>query len=133
MSTASARPTPSASAISVAFVLDTVLILLFAVVGRSSHELELTPLGLLETAWPFLTGLAIAWMTLVVWKAPFSILRSGIPLWAGTLAIGMLLRLITGAGTALPFVFVATCTLCLLLVGWRVIAAAMRGMRARRH
>lgn len=115
-----------------AFVLDALLIIVFAMLGRSSHTLELTAMGVLETAWPFLVGLAVSWIAAVVWRAPVAPIRAGLPLWIGTVAIGMLIRALTGAGTALPFVLVATGTIGLMLVGWRALSAVIRRMRTQR-
>lgn len=115
-----------------AFVLDALLIIVFAMLGRSSHTLELTAMGVLETAWPFLVGLAVSWIGAVVWRAPVAPIRAGLPLWVGTVAIGMLIRALTGAGTALPFVLVATGTIGLMLVGWRALSAVIRRMRTQR-
>ncbi|MEI3849450.1 MULTISPECIES: DUF3054 domain-containing protein [unclassified Microbacterium] len=111
--------------------IDVVLVLVFAAIGRASHERGLTPLGVVETAWPFLAGLALGWLVLMAWRAPRAVLRTGLPLAAIAVAGGMLLRLATGAGTALPFVVVATATLLLFLVGWRLIAALI-ARRSRR-
>lgn len=116
-----------------AFVLDAVLLLIFASMGRRSHELGMTAAGLLETAWPFLAGLGITWVATLAWRAPVSPIRTGLPLWGGTLVIGMFLRVLTGAGTALPFVLVATGTIGLMLVGWRGLAALLRGMQGTKN
>lgn len=108
---------------------DAALVLLFAGLGRSSHARETSALGLLETAWPFLLGLAVTWVAARVAQHPLAPVRAGLPVWLGTVAIGLLLRAITGAGVALPFVLVATGTLALLLIGWRLIAALVRRIR----
>jgi hypothetical protein len=42
----------------------------------------------------------------------------------------MLLRAVSGQGTAVPFIVVATLNLLALLVGWRLVAATLT--RARR-
>lgn len=115
-----------------AFVGDAALITVFAAVGRSSHARAETLLGLFQTAWPFLAGLALLWLALRAWRRPLDILRTGIPLWIGVVAVGMLLRLVTGAGTALAFVIVATVTLGVFLLGWRGIAALVRKLSSRR-
>jgi len=39
----------------------------------------------------------------------------------------MLLRAVTGQGTALAFVLVASVVLAVLLLGWRALAARVRG------
>lgn len=113
-----------------AFMLDAVLVVLFAALGRSEHDRAATVTGLFETAWPFLAGLAIAWLVALVWRNPTAPLRSGVPVWIGAVALGMLFRALSGQGTALPFVLVATGTLLLLLVGWRIIATLI--IRARK-
>lgn len=111
--------------------IDVLLVVAFAALGRSSHSREATILGLWATAWPFLAGLAITWVSARVSKHPLSPARSGVPLWIGTVVIGMILRALTGAGTALPFILVATGSLALFLVGWRLIAQLIRWITAR--
>ena len=44
-----------------ALALDTALVIVFAVIGRSSHAEGLDVAGVWGTAWPFLTGLAVGW------------------------------------------------------------------------
>ena len=45
----------------VAFIVDVAFVLVFAAVGRATHD-EVNPvLGVLATAWPFLVGLAVGW------------------------------------------------------------------------
>lgn len=123
------RSAASAGPVTLAIAIDVALVLLFAGLGRSSHERVSTLPGLLETAWPFLAGVAVMWFALRTWRRPFAPLRTGIPLWAGTVAVGMLLRMLTDAGTALPFVVVAFVALGALLVGWRGIVAAVDRLR----
>lgn len=111
---------------------DAALVLLFAGLGRSSHEREATFVGLLETAWPFLAGLAITWISARISQRPLAVLKSGIPVWVGTVALGLLLRFWTGGGVALPFVIVSILTLAAFLLGWRaIVALAQRLRRAR--
>jgi hypothetical protein len=110
-------------------VSDAVLVVLFAAVGRASHDSDVW-LGLGRTAWPFLAGLALGWLITRGWRAPFAPLRTGVGVWAATVTGGMLLRAVSGQGTALPFIIVAALTLLLALVGWRVVATIVR--RARR-
>ena len=114
------------------FTLDAALVLLFAGIGRGSHARSATFLGLLETAWPFLAGLAIMWLVTLAHRRPTALVRTAIPVWIGTVAIGMGFRAVTGHSTALPFVIVATLTLLLFLVGWRLIALIVRKARAKR-
>ncbi|GAA1569180.1 DUF3054 domain-containing protein [Leucobacter aridicollis] len=121
----------SAAAIAGALALDAILIVVFAAIGRGSHAREATLLGPLETAWPFLAGLAISWLLALAWRRPAAILRTGLPVWIGTVALGMLFRALTGQGTALPFVIVATLTVGAFLLGWRLIALLVSRGRSR--
>lgn len=109
---------------SLAVLLDVVVVLLFALAGRASHELTGGVAGMLETAWPFLVGLAVGW--LAVLRQPADRRRwwlDGATIAVCALVIGILLRVASGGGAALPFVLVATGVLVLGLVGWRGIAA----------
>lgn len=108
---------------------DAALVLLFAGLGRSSHARDATVLGLLETAWPFLAGLAITWISARISRRPLAVVKSGIPVWLGSVAIGMILRALTGQGTALAFVIVATVTLGVFLLGWRALVALFGRLR----
>ncbi|GAB2549821.1 DUF3054 domain-containing protein [Leucobacter ruminantium] len=108
---------------------DAALVLLFAGLGRSSHARDATVLGLLETAWPFLAGLAITWISARISRRPLAIVKSGIPVWLGSVAIGMILRALAGQGTALAFVIVATVTLGVFLLGWRALVALFGRLR----
>ncbi|WP_053388030.1 DUF3054 domain-containing protein [Leucobacter japonicus] len=114
-----------------AFCADIAFVLLFAGIGRSSHEREASLFGLFSTAWPFLVGLAITWLALRVARHPLSVLRAGVPVWIGTVVIGMLLRAATGASIAPAFIIVATITLAVFVLGWRAIAALVLRLRRR--
>ena len=58
-------------AIALAAVLDTVLVVAFAALGRASHDSDLLG-GLWQTAWPFLVGLALGWLVTLAWRAPLT-------------------------------------------------------------
>lgn len=110
-----------------AVALDVILVLIFATMGRNSHELGMTFIGVLATAWPFLVGLAVMWAVLRAWRNPVDPIRTGVPLWVGTVILGMLLRiLVTDAQFVLPFFLVAAGTIGLMLVGWRALSALIR-------
>jgi hypothetical protein len=104
-----------------ASVADGAAVLLFAAVGRLSHAEGVTPLGVLEVAWPFLVGGAVGAVAGRTWRRPES-LRSGAAIWAGTLVGGMLLRALTGGGVQVSFVIVAATVLAILQLGWRLVA-----------
>ena len=117
--------------VGVALALDVLAVLLFAAVGRRSHAEGLAVLGILRTAWPFLVGVAAGWLLARAWRAPDALMAAGVPVWLGALVVGMLLRVATGAGTALSFVVVAAVSLAVLLLGWRLVARAVPARRGR--
>lgn len=120
--------------VALAAVLDIVFVLVFASSGRSQHGEVSSIAGTFATAWPFLLALLLSWLISFAWRRPFAIVRSGIPIWLGTVALGMLFRVwFTTGGAALPFVLVATGTLGISLIGWRAIAALLRVLRSRRR
>ena len=114
-------------------VVDVVAVLLFALIGRVSHDGG--PLGFVGTAGPFLVGLAVGWVVMRAWRLPGRIIWTGIGVWVATVAGGMLLRVATGQGTQVAFILVATATLGVLLLGWRgaglLIARALRERPSR--
>ena len=110
-------------------VLDVVLLLVFAGLGRSAHALN--PGGLLETAWPFLLGLFFGWAAWRIHREPFVVWARGVALWLTTVAVGMGLRLLTGEGTDPAFVVVALGVLAVFVLLPRAVAglALRRGGR----
>ena len=116
----------------VAFALDVLLVVVFAAVGRASHD-EANPLvGALVTAWPFLVGTAVGWAVVRVLRKAWPLeVGPGITVWFATVLIGMVLRQSTGQGTAVSFVLVAALVLALFLVGWRALATLVP-LRTRR-
>ncbi|MBG6083380.1 DUF3054 domain-containing protein [Zhihengliuella flava] len=109
-------------------LLDAVLIIIFAAIGRRTHEHGLDVLGVLGTAAPFLLALlALASMT----RYPVTSDRlwpQGVMTWLGVVAFGLALRVIFGDTAALAFVIVTTVTLGILLLGRRLVT----GFLARR-
>jgi hypothetical protein len=113
-----------------AIAVDVICILVFAIVGRSSHQEATDLLGVAHTAWPFLAGCLVGTLLGRTWRHPLS-LKSGVAVWLSTVAIGMSLRLLTGAGISLSFVVVASCVLALLLLGWRAGLQLIQHARAK--
>jgi hypothetical protein len=110
--------------------IDVLSILVFVVIGRRSHDEGSGLGGIVETAAPFLIGLAAAWLIVRVWRWPLAVL-TGVAIWPITVLIGMMCRnLIFGRGTPASFVLVATIFLGLCFVGWRMAA---RALARRRH
>lgn len=105
-----------------ALLTDAVLILVFAAIGRSSHAEGLTVGGTLGTAVPFLAGMLLGWLFQWIFeKKPALSVSDGATVWVATVAAGMTIRHLTGEGTALPFIIVATVVLGAFLLGWRVL------------
>ena len=109
-------------------VADGVAILTFATVGRLSHAEELSLPAVIGVAWPFLVGGAVGTLVGRTWRRP-SALSSGVSVWLGTVAGGMLLRWLSGGGVQPSFVIVAGVVLAVFLLGWRT---GVRLVRARR-
>jgi len=105
----------------VAVVLDVCCVLLFVVIGRASHTKGESLAGIASTSWPFLCGLAVGWAASRAWRRPLSPYPAGVAAWLGTVALGMILRVVSGQGTAVAFIIVALVFLGLFLVGWRVL------------
>jgi len=115
-----------------AFVLDVLLVVLFALIGRLSHAEGLTFGGLVTTASPFLAGTVGAWAVLATRGRPRPAgVAAGVLVWASTLVVGMLLRAITGQGVALSFILVAGTVTALFLIGWRALGAYLVRRTAR--
>ena len=108
-------------------VADAVLVVVFAALGRSSHGETLT--GALSTAWPFLVGALVGWLVCRGTRRPASVLPTGVCVWLCAEVGGMVLRALTGQGTALPFVVVSFLVLGLLLVGYRLALLALQRLR----
>ncbi|WP_353827109.1 DUF3054 domain-containing protein [Agromyces sp. SYSU T0242] len=125
--------TPPGRGIAAAFfALDAVLVVVFAGIGRASHQEGLDAAGVWATAWPFLLGLGAGWLLVRAWRRPAALIPTGIAAWLATVVIGMLARIATGEDAAAAFVIVATATLALLLLGWRALVALVRRIRASR-
>jgi Protein of unknown function (DUF3054) len=106
----------------VAAVLDVCLVVIFVVIGRASHVKGESLAGIASTSWPFLCGLAVGWVTSRAWRRPLALSPTGVAVWLCTVALGMILRVVSGQGTDIAFICVALAFLCLFLLGWRVLA-----------
>ena len=113
-----------------ALAADAICLLVFAIVGRSSHGESTDLLGVLRTAGPFLGGYLLGLLLARGWRSPFA-RTTALVLWVSAVVGGMLLRVLTGAGTAWSFVIVTTVVLAAFLLGWRGIFALVQRARAR--
>ena len=123
----------------VAAGLDLLLVAVFVVVGRSSHDEGITLAGWGETAWPFLLGLAAGW-GLIRWRShawPHRVLH-GVTLAVATVVVALVVRPLMGqsvgdgVGGFLSFGAVGLAFLLLFIVGWRALAALALPALARR-
>ena len=110
----------------IAVILDCCCVLVFVIIGRASHTRGEGLAGIASTAWPFLAGLAGGWLAARAWRQPFRLWPAGVGAWLGAVALGMVLRVVSGQGTALAFIGVALAFLGLFLLGWRLLAGALR-------
>lgn len=115
----------------IAALLDLVLVVIFTLIGRASHDEALSFGGLVETAWPFVIALAVGWLSARAWRSPARLWPTGVIVWASTVVVGMLLRAAFGHGTATAFIIVTCVTLAAFLLGWRGIVAVVARTRAR--
>lgn len=105
--------------------LDTFVVVAFVAIGRRSHDENPGIAGLVETATPFVLGLALAWVIARAWSEPWS-WRTGLIVWIGTILAGMVLRRFAfDEGTATSFVIVTSVFLGTFLNGWRVVARTL--------
>jgi hypothetical protein len=109
-----------------AALADVVAVVVFCAIGRRSHAEGITVAGVAETAWPFLAGAALGWLLSRGWRKPTAVAPTGIAVWVCTVVVGMLLRKATSAGVAASFIVVASVATGVLLIGWRLAAAAFR-------
>lgn len=108
-----------------ALATDVVCLIVFAAIGRRSHDEGLNLAGIAETAWPFVTGALAGWLLSLGWRRPYSLLPTGVAVWVCTIVVGMLLRKLTSAGVAPSFVVVASIATAVLLLGWRAGIAVL--------
>ena len=117
-----------------AFIVDAVLVLVFAVIGRASHGEN--PGGFLITAWPFLVALLVGHVVAALLPArprrPWALVWGAV-VWAVTVIGGLLLRVATGDTAQIAFIIVTTLVLGVFLVGWRAAAAVLRRRAGRQR
>jgi Protein of unknown function (DUF3054) len=105
-----------------AVVLDVCCVLIFVIIGRASHTKGESLAGIASTCWPFLVALGVGWLAARGWRRPLAIRPEGLVIWLCTVALGMILRVVAGQGTAVAFIAVALGFLGLFLLGWRLLA-----------
>jgi hypothetical protein len=113
-----------------ALLADVALIVVFVLIGRREHDSGGAILGFLVTLWPFLAALGVGWLVTRAWRRPTAPL-TGLLLWPIVVVVGMLLRAISGQGTAFSFIIVTALVLAAFLIGWRLAVAAINRARVR--
>lgn len=111
-----------------AAALDLVLVIVFCLIGRRSHDEIASMSGFVHTAWPFVGGMALGWAVASRGKGgltPEAVWPFGVIVWVGTLVGGMILRLVDDQGVAVSFMIVAGTVLAVFLLGWRLIFHAI--------
>lgn len=106
--------------VAVAALIDVVAVGLFVAIGRSSHHHPETVGGFLSTAWPFAVGVGVGWI--VSARCPLWLPRAGLIVCLATVAVGMILRVVAGQGTAWAFILVALAFLGAVMVIGRTLA-----------
>jgi Protein of unknown function (DUF3054) len=121
--TTAQRP-PSVGRVLVALIADLACVVVFAAIGRATHDEAGSFGGTISTVWPFVVGCLLGWVFSRGWRAPLAMMPRGVAVWLSTVVVAMLLRRLTDAGTAVSFVAVAGIVLLLFIVGWRLLVAA---------
>lgn len=108
--------------------IDLAAVVVFTVIGMINHGTDLVHFPLV--LWPFIAGLAIAWMVPAVRSLPLLVWPTGVIVWLSTTAIGLLLRGVLSEGVAGgdisgAFPVVTAITLGVLLIGWRLVLMLM--------
>lgn len=107
-------------------VLDLLTVLVFVAIGRGVHAHGLSLGGMASTSWPFLVGLALGWLAVTVTGRSSASLVGGLAVLIATVTLGMVLRVVSGQGTAFAFVLVALGFLGATMLGWRLVVTGLR-------
>jgi hypothetical protein len=110
-------------------IFDLVWILLFVAIGRSAHQHGVTFSGMALTTWPFAVGLTVGWVLTWRRRRTGDTPLDGFVIVLITVAVGMVLRVVSGQGTAFAFILVAIAFLSLFMVGWRLVAKVLINRR----
>lgn len=113
-----ARPVVAASA-------DLAWLVVFVLIGRSSHTEGESLAGIARTLWPFVVGLAAGWAVARAWRLPAAVVPTGVVVWPVCVAVAMALRAVSGQGVAAAFIGVALAFVGLGLLGWRAVVGVV--------
>ena len=107
-------------------LVDLLLVAVFATIGRATHGDALTPRGIFDTAWPFLTACLVAWAVMLIRKRDHLGISAGFFVWFTTWAGGLVFRVAAGDTAAVAFIIVAAAVLLVFLLGWRMLDPLVR-------
>jgi hypothetical protein len=117
------RPVAAAAA-------DVAWLVVFVVIGRSSHTEGESLAGVARTLWPFLAGLGLGWAAVRAWRRPAPVVPTGMVVWPVCVVAAMVLRAVSGQGVAPAFIAVAFAFVGLGLLGWRAALGVVQMERA---
>jgi DUF3054 family protein len=110
----------------IAFGADLLVLVVFVLVGRRSHDEGSGVEGFLRVWWPFAVGLMVATIASGTWRAPLE-WRRAIVTWLVTVALGMTLRIaVQGRDFKPTFVIVTTVFVGAGMLGWRGVVRRVR-------
>lgn len=115
-----------------ALFLDSIAISLFALFARIAHQSDGMPLsisGWFQTMLPFLAGVFIAYLIVILpMKAPAELIRpTGLTVWVSAVVIGLTVwGFNNGEVPHWSFMIVATTASAILLLGWRALYRVIR-------
>jgi uncharacterized membrane protein (UPF0136 family) len=115
---------------------DVAIVLLFVAIGRSVHRHGLRLDGMISTTWPFAVGLAAGWIVVAYRRMHPASLLAGVFVTVICVIVAMVLRVSSGQGTAVAFIFVSLAFLGACMTTWRLIVTAVvhwHGEKTRRH
>lgn len=111
-------------------IIDAVLIIVFAIIGVSSHDGNFGILNIARVAIPFLVPYLVLAVVIQPRRLIHNIFPAGIALWVSTVVLGPILRAVLfGDTSAMAFIVVATCVLGVFLIGRRSISTLVTHRR----
>jgi len=113
------------------FGADLLVLVVFVLVGRRSHDEGSGLEGFLRVWWPFAVALVVATIVSGTWRAPLE-WRRAIVAWLVTVALGMVLRIaVQGRDFKPTFVIVTTVFVGAGMLGWRAVVRRVAASRVR--
>jgi Protein of unknown function (DUF3054) len=112
--------------------VDALVLAMFVVLGRESHDIHSGVSWYLTVLWPFLVGwfvVALAVRVYALWPQRWSLL---IATWAGGIAVALIVRaVVTQRMTPVAFIIVAYAFIGLATFGWRLAVRGLGLLRGR--